>query len=145
MTLAIILSAVAMTVIVGVRYLLVSGAFAWITVRKHPGLYLGLDPQVRREIIWSLASAALYGIPAGVVAWGWQHHGWSQVYSDIHAYPLCTCRFLSSCICCCTMPGSTGRTAGCTGPNRSGWRTPSTTPANHRPPGRLWRFTRSRR
>ena len=88
MTLAIILSAVAMTVIVGVRYLLVSGAFAWITVRKHPGLYLGLDPQVRREIIWSLASAALYGITAGVVAWGWQHHGWTQVYSDIHAYPL---------------------------------------------------------
>ena len=88
MTLAIILSAIAMTVIVGVRYLLVSGAFAWITTRKHPGLYLGLDPQVRREIVWSLASAALYGIPAGVVAWGWQHRGWTQVYADVHAYPL---------------------------------------------------------
>ena len=49
MTLAIILSAVAMTVIVGVRYLLVSGAFAWITVRKHPGLFLGLEDGVLGE------------------------------------------------------------------------------------------------
>lgn len=88
MTVAIILSALAMTVIVGVRYLIVSGAFAWVTIRKHPGLYLGLDPQVRREIAWSLASAALYGIPAGVVAWGWQNHGWTRVYKDIHGYPL---------------------------------------------------------
>lgn len=88
MTVAIILSAVAMTVIVGIRYLLVSGAFAWVTIRKHPGLYLGLDSQVRREIISSLASAALYGIPAGIVAWGWQNHGWTQVYTDIHLYPF---------------------------------------------------------
>lgn len=43
MTVAIILPALAMTVIVGVRYLLVSGAFAWATVRKHPGLYVGSD------------------------------------------------------------------------------------------------------
>ena len=145
MTLAIILSAVAMTVIVGVRYVLVSGAFAWITVRKHPGLYLGLDPQVRREIIWSLASAALYGIPAGVVAWGWEHHGWTQVYADIHAYPLCTCRSRYSCTCCCTMPGSTGRTVGCIVLNRSSWRTRCITPAARRRHGLRWRFTRSRR
>ena len=88
MMLAIGLSALAMTVIVGVRYLLVSGAFAWVTQRKYPGLYMGLISQVRREIVWSLASAALYGIPAGIVAWGWQHRGWTLVYTDIHAYPL---------------------------------------------------------
>jgi len=86
--LAITLSAVAMTLIVGVRYLAASGAFAFVTRRKHPGLYVGLDPQIRREIIWSLASAAIYGIPAGIVAWGWRNRGWTRIYDDVHAYPL---------------------------------------------------------
>jgi lathosterol oxidase len=88
MLLAVTLSALAMTMIVGVRYLLVSGAFAAATRLRHPGLYRGLDAQMRREIGWSLASAAIYGIPAGVLAWGWQAHGWTRVYSDVHAYPL---------------------------------------------------------
>lgn len=82
------LSALVMTLIVGVRYLLVSGGFALLTRRIRPGLYTGLDPQIRREIRWSLLSAAIYGIPAGVVAWGWQQHGWTVIYSDIGAYPL---------------------------------------------------------
>jgi len=77
-----------MTVIVGVRYLIVSGAFAAATQWRHPGLYTGLDRQIRREIAWSLASAAIYGVPAGIVAWGWQYHGWTQVYSDLGVYPL---------------------------------------------------------
>ncbi|WP_293881895.1 sterol desaturase family protein [Sphingomonas sp.] len=86
--LAIILSALAMTLIVGVRYLLASGAFALVTRRVRPGLYGGLGPQMRREIMWSLASAAIYGVPAGVVAWGWQNHGWTLIYTDVAAYPL---------------------------------------------------------
>ena len=77
-----------MTLIVGVRYLLASAGFAWATRIKHPGLYTGLEPQMRREIMWSLTSAALYGIPAGVVAWGWQNLGWTRIYSDIAAFPL---------------------------------------------------------
>ncbi len=85
---AILLSAIAMTLIVGVRYLAVSGAFAWATRRVRPGLYAGLDPQIRREIGWSLASAAIYGVPAGIVAWGWQNRGWTLIYSDIDARPL---------------------------------------------------------
>lgn len=85
---AIMLSALAMTLIVGVRYLITSGAFAWATRVKHRGLYAGLDRQMRREIGWSLASAAIYGVPAGVVAWGWREHGWTQIYSDVNAYPL---------------------------------------------------------
>ena len=85
---AIVLSALAMTAIVAVRYLLSSGAFAWITGRVRPGLYGGLRPQIRREIGWSLASAAIYGIPAGVVAWGWAERGWTRIYSDIGDYPL---------------------------------------------------------
>jgi len=81
-------SAAAMTVIVGVRYLLTSGAFAWATRIVRPGLYQGLGPQIRMEIGWSLASAAIYGVPAGLVAWGWQQHGWTLVYTDLAAYPL---------------------------------------------------------
>jgi Delta7-sterol 5-desaturase len=82
------LSAIVMTIIVGVRYLIVSGAFALATSKIRPGLYAHLNPQIRREIAWSLASAAIYGIPAGIVAWGWQHHGWTLVYAGINEYPL---------------------------------------------------------
>jgi sterol desaturase/sphingolipid hydroxylase (fatty acid hydroxylase superfamily) len=85
---AIILSAVAMTLIMAVRYLLVSGAFAWATARVRPGLYRGLDAQMRREVGWSLASAAIYGIPAGIVAWGWHDHGWTLIYDRRADYPL---------------------------------------------------------
>lgn len=81
-------SAIAMTLIVGVRYLVSSGAFAWATRLRHPGLYAGMSPQIRREILWSLASAGIYGVPAGVVAWGWQQFGWTQIYTDLNAHPL---------------------------------------------------------
>lgn len=81
-------SALAMTLIVGVRYLATSGAFAAITARVRPGLYAGLTPQIRKEIGWSLASAAIYGVPAGIVAWGWQTHGWTRIYTDWSAMPL---------------------------------------------------------
>jgi sterol desaturase/sphingolipid hydroxylase (fatty acid hydroxylase superfamily) len=86
--LAIILSAIAMTLIVGGRYLAASGGFALATRLRHPGLYTGLDAQMRREIGWSLASAAIYGVPAGIIAWGWQNRGWTQIYTDLHAFPL---------------------------------------------------------
>lgn len=86
--LAIILSALAMTLIVGVRYLIVSGAFDLATRAKHRGLYAGMTPQIRKEIGWSLASAAIYGVPAGVVAWGWQNHGWTRIYTDLSDWPL---------------------------------------------------------
>lgn len=85
---ALLFSALAMTLIVGVRYLASSGAFALATRLKHPGLYRGLAGQIRGEIGWSLASAAIYGIPAGIVAWGWRTHGWTRIYSDVHDFPL---------------------------------------------------------
>ncbi len=81
-------SALAMTLIVGLRYLISSGLFAWLTQRIRPGLYAKLRPQMRREIRWSLLSAAIYGAPAGIVAWGWDNLGWTQIYSDITDYPL---------------------------------------------------------
>lgn len=82
------LSAVAMTAIVALRYLATSGAFAWLTRLVRPGLYAGQIPQIRREIGYSLASAAIYGVPAGIAAWGWQQHGWTRIYTDIGRYPL---------------------------------------------------------
>ena len=85
---AIILSALAMTVIVAARYLATSGLFAGLTARRFPGRLAGQDAQIRREIGWSLASAAIYGVPAGIVAWGWQNRGWTRIYTDAHAHPL---------------------------------------------------------
>lgn len=82
------LSALVMTVIVAVRYLITSGAFAWATRRVRPGLYQGLDRQIRQELGWSLASAGIYGAPAGLVAWGWQQHGWTRIYTEVDAYPV---------------------------------------------------------
>ncbi len=88
MSVAIFVSALVMTLIVGVRYLLTSGGFAWLTRLIRPGLYAGLRPQINREIRWSLYSAAIYGVPAGIAAWGWQNLGWTRIYTDISAYPL---------------------------------------------------------
>jgi lathosterol oxidase len=88
MWIAITLSALAMTAIVAGRYLASSGIFAAITNRVRPGYHAELGSQIRREIGWSLVSAAIYGIPAGVVAWGWQERGWTQIYMDPGAYPL---------------------------------------------------------
>lgn len=87
MTVAILISALAMTLIVGVRYLITSGLFAWVTQRLRPGQYRGQSAQIRTEIKWSLLSAAIYGAPAGVVAWGWQNRGWTLIYSDWDAQP----------------------------------------------------------
>ncbi len=85
---ALIASAVAMTLIVGLRYLATSGFFSWLTQRKRPGLYDALKPQMRREIGWSLASAAIYGIPAGIVAWGWDTRGWTAIYREVGQFPI---------------------------------------------------------
>lgn len=77
-----------MTAIVALRYLAASGFFAWLSRRLRPGIYSGLEPQIAREIGWSLLSAGIYGVPAGLVAWGWQQHGWTRIYSDVSAMPL---------------------------------------------------------
>ncbi|MEM6857198.1 MAG: sterol desaturase family protein [Pseudomonadota bacterium] len=77
-----------MTVIVAARYLLVSGTFTLITARLRPGLYKGLGLQIAKEIRWSMIAAFIYGAPTGLVVWGWRHHGWTLIYSDLSAYPL---------------------------------------------------------
>ena len=85
---AILLSAAAMTGIVALRYIAASGIFAWLTTRRMPGYHARLGVQIRKEIAWSLASAAIYGIPAGIVAWGWQERGWTRIYTQWDAMPL---------------------------------------------------------
>jgi len=85
---AALLSGLAMTLIMGVRYLVTSGGFAWLTQLRFPAAHVGLEAQMKREIRWSLLSAGIYGIPAGVVAWGWDKQGWSLIYEDWNAYPL---------------------------------------------------------
>ena len=88
MTGAIAWSALAMTAIVALRYLASSGGFAWVTARVRPGHYAGLERQIGMEIRWSLASAAIYGVPAGIVAWGWRQYGWTLIYTHWRDYPL---------------------------------------------------------
>lgn len=84
---SILFAAVTMSLIVGVRYLASSGGFALATRFKRPGLYAGQHSQILREIGWSLASAAIYGVPAGIVAWGWRTHGWTKIYTDFGSHP----------------------------------------------------------
>jgi sterol desaturase/sphingolipid hydroxylase (fatty acid hydroxylase superfamily) len=104
MALAFLLGTLAMVAIVAVRYLAVSGGFAWLTARR--GIVAGpIDPvrrdaQVRREIGWSLISAAIYAVPAGVVAVGWHDLGWTRIYDDpaAHGYwwlPLSVVAYLA--------------------------------------------------
>jgi sterol desaturase/sphingolipid hydroxylase (fatty acid hydroxylase superfamily) len=72
---------VVMAIIIAVRYLAVSGAFAWITARR--GVVAGpADPKKRRlqianEIRWSLISAIIYAIPAGLALEAWRALGWT--------------------------------------------------------------------
>lgn len=85
---ALVSAALAMTGIVAARYLAASGGFAFATHRVRPGHYRGLAPQIRREIGWSLLSSAIYGVPAGIVAWGWRSHGWTRIYARWDGWPL---------------------------------------------------------
>ncbi|TNE59515.1 MAG: fatty acid hydroxylase family protein [Sphingomonadales bacterium] len=85
---AIATAALLMTLIVAMRYLASSGIFAWITARIRPGHYAGLQGQIRREIYWSLLSAAVYGVPAGVTAWAWSELGATRIYTDITEFSL---------------------------------------------------------
>lgn len=77
-----------MMAIVAARYVATSAGFAWLTERKFPGLYSGRRQQIRKEIAWSLASALIYGAPAGLLAWGWQRLGWTEIYSSVSDYPI---------------------------------------------------------
>ncbi|MFC4256606.1 sterol desaturase family protein [Croceibacterium xixiisoli] len=80
-------AACATVMIVWLRYLLVSGFFAFVTRRKRPGLYDRMAVQIRMEIMWSTLSAVIYGLPAGVVLWLWASGTGSAIYLDAAEYP----------------------------------------------------------
>lgn len=85
-----LLGTLAMIAIVALRYLAVSGGFAWWT--RARGIVAGppdaarRQAQIRREIGWSLLSATIYAVPAGIVAVGWQTRGWTRIYDDPAAF-----------------------------------------------------------
>ncbi|TRD11289.1 sterol desaturase family protein [Erythrobacter insulae] len=86
--LALLIVSIATSGIVALRYFASSGLFAWLTRHVRPGLYDGQRAQIAREIRWSLIATLIYGAPAGIVLWGWNHWGWTQIYADFGAYPL---------------------------------------------------------
>jgi sterol desaturase/sphingolipid hydroxylase (fatty acid hydroxylase superfamily) len=85
--LALLIVSCCVTVIVALRYLITSGLFALVTARVRPGLYAGRSEQIGREVRWSLLSAVIYGSPAGIVLWGWQHLGWARITADWASVP----------------------------------------------------------
>lgn len=72
-----------MTLIIFVRYLVVSGVFVWIGEKRSPGLHKGLSRQMRHEVAWSSVSSLIYALPAAIAAWGWHAHGWTKIYTDV--------------------------------------------------------------
>ena len=86
--LALLIVSTVTSAFVALRYFASSGLFAWITDRVRPGLYEDKAAQIGREIRWSLIATFIYGAPAGMVFWAWNHHGWTQLYADWNAYPL---------------------------------------------------------
>jgi sterol desaturase/sphingolipid hydroxylase (fatty acid hydroxylase superfamily) len=77
----------AVIAIVALRYLAVSGGFAWLTGRLRPGLYAGerMRRQMRTEIRWSLIAAVIYAIPAALALYAWQAHGLTRIYTSVSA------------------------------------------------------------
>lgn len=85
-----LLTILAMTMIIAVRYLVVSGGFAFITRLARPGIYAGerMARQIRAEIGWSLIAAVIYAVPAGMAVYLWQAHGLTRIYTDAGTFPL---------------------------------------------------------
>jgi lathosterol oxidase len=85
MDMALLSATLGMSLMVALRYLGMSGGFAWLTravgqVRAVPA------GQVRAEVRWSLLSAAIYGVPAGLTWWAFEQHGLTRLYTDPEAH-----------------------------------------------------------
>lgn len=83
-----LLTVAAMAGIIALRYLAVSGGFAWLSARARPGIYAGerMARQMLAEVRWSLIAAVIYAVPAGLAVYAWQAHGLTRIYSDAGAY-----------------------------------------------------------
>jgi len=80
-------AAILMSLIVGVRYLAISGGLAALTRARGEGRAVP-GGQVRAEIRWSLISAVIYGVPAGLTFWAWNRKGLTELYWEPTAQPL---------------------------------------------------------
>ena len=80
-------AALFVSLIVALRYVALSGGLAWLT-RKRGRARPFRPAQIVAEIRWSLLSAAIYGVPAGLAYWAWNRHGLTRLYADPRAYPL---------------------------------------------------------
>jgi Delta7-sterol 5-desaturase len=86
--LALLAAGLFVSLIVALRYVLASGFFAYATRRVRPGLYEGRGAQIAKEIRWSMLSAAIYGVPAGMALWAWHKQGWTRIALDWDTLPL---------------------------------------------------------
>ena len=85
----------ALTAIIAVRYFLISGLFYWLLwgrkqEKVHAIKLMEGTPRpgaVAKEIRWSLLSSFIYAAPAAVVLELWQLGG-TAIYNDVNAYPL---------------------------------------------------------
>lgn len=85
----------ALTAIIALRYLAISGLFYWLLWGRPPERVRAIklmhgEPgsgMVRSEIGWSLLSSFIYAAPAAVVFELWRVGG-TAVYTDLDAFPL---------------------------------------------------------
>lgn len=86
---------IALSAIIALRYLLISGLFYWLLWGRAPEKVRAIKLMhgrpapgaVKREIGWSLASSFIYAAPAAVVIELWKVGG-TAVYTDLDRYPL---------------------------------------------------------
>jgi sterol desaturase/sphingolipid hydroxylase (fatty acid hydroxylase superfamily) len=82
-----VLAVISMAAIIAVRYLAVSGGFAWLTQRRGvqagPADATKRRRQISAEIRWSLVSAVIYAIPAGLAIEAWRGHGLTRIMVGI--------------------------------------------------------------
>ncbi|GGI93117.1 hypothetical protein GCM10007973_31760 [Polymorphobacter multimanifer] len=83
----ILLGILGMVAIVTIRYLAVSGGFAWLTARRGitagPANPAKRKKQIASEIRWSLLSAVIYAVPAGLNLELWRTRGWTQLQTSL--------------------------------------------------------------
>jgi sterol desaturase/sphingolipid hydroxylase (fatty acid hydroxylase superfamily) len=86
------LTAGALTLVIAVRYLVISGLFYWLLWRRRPGRYVqplhSRPPSSHgagREIGWSLIASLIYALPAAAVIELWKQGG-TALYSDTGQY-----------------------------------------------------------
>jgi lathosterol oxidase len=81
-----LISFAALTAIIAVRYVATS-ALIYGLVQRRPDRPVPPPGAVRHEIVLSLASSAIYALPAALVVEAWKA-GHTLIYTDWNAYPL---------------------------------------------------------